>query len=104
MSSSWHHSKNSTLLYIKKGLHQKWWHAEFAYGSANQSTKIESSYIKHNFMHMEGQVWGPGFYRKLDVMVKLPTVLADMIKILKRKFTPLRPVCFPIHSLKLVDH
>ena len=58
--------------------------------------------MKHDYMHMECQRTGVGFSKNPMVMVKLPLVSVDMIKIVKGTFISLSLVYILVHLIMLM--
>ena len=75
---------------------------KFAHDSLYKSQKLESSYMKNDCMHKDGQGKDLGTSRNLDVMVKLHMTSTDVIEILKGNFMSLQLVHFLIHLIMLV--
>ena len=95
---SWQYFKKISLQ-SNGGCNKMWWQAKFGHDSLNESKKLESDYMKRDYVHIECPGKFPGNSRNLIVMVSIHMESSYRAKKLKDIFMSFRPVNSVNHSI-----
>ena len=97
MTSSCHHSKNSTTLYFKRRLKPRMVTCKTVYGISNEIKGLGLDYMEHDYMHIKSHKRGNGTSRNFKVVVQSQMVLFGVVEIVKGNFMSLGLFYFHIH-------